>query len=115
MTDKTTEYILIREAPKIEKPEFRLYYDEKGYVVCYSCEKLEGNYIVIDALTYAEARPDVRVLDGKLIRVSSNSVVSKLVPSNEGVLCAKDDVSLLVQDTDAVETQKWKLKTYELR
>ncbi len=115
MIDKTEEHILIWEAPKIEKPEFKLYYDDKGYVVSYSCEKLEGNYIVIDALTYAEARPDVRVLDGKLIRVSSNAVISKLVPSNEGVLCAKDDVSLLVQDTDTIETQKWKLKTYELR
>lgn len=115
MTDNSEEHILVWEAPKIDKPEFRLYYDEKGYVVCYSCEKLEGNYIVIDALTYAEARPDVRVLDGKLIRVSFNTVVSKLVPSNEGVLCAKDDVSLLVQDTDTVETQKWKLKIYELR
>lgn len=115
MTDKTEEYILIWEAPKIEKPEFKLYYDDKGYVVCYSCEKLEGNYIVIDALTFAEARPDVRVLDGKLIKVNSNTVVSKLVPSNEGVPCARDDVSLLVQDTDTVETQKWKLKIYELQ
>jgi hypothetical protein len=115
MTDENEEYILIWEAPKIEKPEFRVYYDDKGYVVCYTCEKLEGNYIVIDALTYAEARPDVRVLDGKLIRVSSNTVVSKLVPSNEGMLCAKEDVSLLVHDIDSVETQTWKLKTYELR
>ena len=78
------EYILIWEAPKIEKPEFRLYYDDKGKVVTYTCEKLEGNYLLIDAQTYAEGRPDVRVLDGKIIRISANAVVSKLVPNKEG-------------------------------
>jgi hypothetical protein len=48
------EYILTWEAPKIEPPEFRLYYDEKGNVICYTCEKLEGNYVIIDAQTFAE-------------------------------------------------------------
>lgn len=116
MTNENEEYILIWEAPKIEKPEFRLYYDSKGQVVCYTCEKLEGDYIVIDALTYAEARPDVRVLDGRLVRVNSNSVVSKLIPnSKEGTSCAKEDVSVIVSSKDKVKKQKWKLETYELR
>lgn len=116
MTNENEEYIFVWEAPKIEKPEFRLYYDDKGHVICYTCEKLEGDYILIDALTFAEARPDVRVLDGRLVRVSSNTVVSKLVPNNnEGRLCAKEDVSLLVSEKDDVEKQWWKLQTYELR
>lgn len=109
------DYILIWEAPKIEKPEFRLYYDDKGKVVTYTCDKLEGNYIVIDAQTYAEGRPDVRVLDGKIVRISNNAVVSKLVPSNEGQLCAKDDLSIIITTKDKnIEKQYWKLKTYEL-
>ena len=109
------EYILIWEAPKIEKPEFRLYYDDKGQVISYTCEKLEGNYVVIDALTYAEARPDLRVIDGKLIKTSLNAVVSKLVPDSEGTLCAKEDVSILIKTNKSkVKTQRWKLKTYEL-
>ncbi len=109
------EYILIWEAPKIEKPEFRLYYDERGNVICYTCEKLEGNYIVIDALTFAEGRPDVRIVDGKLVRVSSNSVVSKLIPDNkEGIICAAEDVSIILSSKDKVKKQKWKLSTYEL-
>ena len=57
------EVITIWESPKVDKPEFRLYYDDKGYVITYTCEKLEGNYIVIDALAFAEARPDVRVVN----------------------------------------------------
>ena len=110
------EYILIWEAPKIVKPEFRLYYDDKGHVVCYTCEKLEGNYIVIDATTYAEGRPDLRVIDGRIVKTSANAVVSKLVPDDiEGLLCAKDDVSILITSYKSkIKTQRWKLETYEL-
>ncbi len=116
MNNEQEDYILIWEAPKIEKPEFRLYYDEKGHVISYTCEKPPGNYIVIDATTYAEGRPDVRVLDGKLVKISNNAVVSKLVPDKkEGQTCTKDDISIIVTGKEKVKKQKWKLKTYELR
>jgi hypothetical protein len=60
------DYVILWEAPKIIPPEFRLYYNETGKVICYTCEKLDGNYIVIDASIYAAGRPDVRVIDGKI-------------------------------------------------
>jgi hypothetical protein len=60
------EASVIWESPPIIKPEFRLYYDERGCVLFYTCEKPEGNYIVIDSNTYAQGRPDVRVVDGKI-------------------------------------------------
>lgn len=111
MADETEDYVIYWEAPVIEKPEFRLYYDDKGSVVCYTGEKLEGNYIVIDSLTFAEARPDVKVVDGKLVKASSGGVASRLFPSNEGVLCEVEDVSIITNKNG----QYWKLKTYELR
>jgi len=116
MTESTQEdYILFWEAPKIEKPEFRLYYDAKGNVICYTCEKLEGDYIIIDAMTFAEGRPDVRVANGKLVKVNTNAVVSKLVQhDSEGQLCHKDDVSVVLTKKDNVKKQLWKLTTYEL-
>lgn len=115
MTDNNEDYILFWEAPKLEKPEFRLYYDNKGQVVCYTCEKLEGDYIVIDATTYAESRPDVRVVNGKLVKVNSNAVVSKLVKDDlDGQLCSVDDVSIIVTKKDKVKKQLWKLVTHEL-
>ena len=104
------EVVVIWEGHKIDKPEFRVYYDDKGYVTLYTCENLEGNYIVIDALTFAEARPDVRVVDGKLIKNHAGSVVSRLLKSNEGIMCVVEDVSIIT-DTDG---QYWKLKTHEL-
>jgi hypothetical protein len=105
------DYVIVWEDPVIEKPEFRLYRDDKGYVVCYTCEKLEGNYIVVDTMTFAEARPDVRVVDGRLVRVSANAVISRLYPDDKGVLCEKEDISIIA-DRDGIY---WKMKTYELR
>jgi hypothetical protein len=104
------EVITIWESPKVDKPEFRLYYDDKGYVITYTCEKLEGNYIVIDALAFAEARPDVRVVNGQLVRNHSGSVVSKLCKDTAGVLCEVEDVSVITK-TDG---QYWKLETKSL-
>lgn len=109
------EYVIIWEAPVIEKPEFRLYYDDKGYVLFYTCDKVDGNYIVIDPMTFAEARPDVRVVDGHISKISSGCVITKLIPNKiEGTLCASEDVSILVSAVDNVEKTKWKLNIYEL-
>lgn len=108
------EHIIIWEPKPIEKPEFRLYYDDKGKALFYSCEKPEGNYIVIDATTYAIGRPDVRVIDGKISTVTPDAVVSKLMPSLEGVTCIEEDISIVVDDSYTGKTIKWKLTTYEL-
>lgn len=106
------EEIVIWEAPKIEKPEFRLYYDSLGKVICYTCEKLEGDYIVVDATTYAESRPDLMVIDGEIIRTNKVFVISKLVPHTEGTSCHKEDLSILAEGND---TQKWEVKIKNLQ
>lgn len=108
------EHILIWEAPPIIKPEFRLYYDDKGKVLFYTCDKPEGKYIVIDANTFAQGRPDIRIVDGKIASVDSGAVVSKLISNTEGISCASEDISIVVDETYDGETNKWKLITYEL-
>ena len=107
------EQVIIWEAPPIIKPEFRLYYDDRGNVLFYTCEKPEGNYVVIDSDTYAQGRPDVKVVDGKVAGQITGSIVSKLVQDNEGTLCASEDLSIVV-DSSYDNITKWKLKTYEL-
>lgn len=109
-----TETTIVWEAPIIVKPEFRLYYNETGRVVCYTCEQLEGKYIVIDAATFAQSRPDLRVVDGKLSTVSTGSVVSKLTKSDLGTCCAAEDISILVDEDYTGDITKWELLTYEL-
>lgn len=105
MTDE--DYVVIWDAPVLDKPEFRLYYDDKGQVICYTCENLEGNFVVIDNLTFAEARPDVRVVDGKLVKNTAGSVVSRLYKDTEGVLCELEDISIIT----ITNGQYWKLRT----
>lgn len=108
------EYVIIWEAPKIEPPEFRLYYDDKGKIITYTCDKIQGNYIVIDAQTYAEARHDLQIIDGKISRAQPNAVVYKLMPDTEGVACAIEDISIIVDSKYSGKTINWKLNIYEL-
>ena len=113
--EENQEYIIIWEAPKIEPPEFRLYYDDKGSVITYTCDKIPGNYIVIDAQTFAEARHDLRIIDGKISKVQPNAVVYKLMPSkSEGVRCAAEDINIIVDNNYDGDTINWKLNIYEL-
>ena len=66
-------------------------------------------------MTFAAARPDIRIVDGKISTVSPNSVVHKLMPNDsDGIDCHPEDISLIVDSTYIDKTQKWKLKTYEL-
>jgi len=108
------EHVLIWEPVPLVKPEFRLYYDDKGKVLFYSCEKLEGNYIVIDATTYSIGRPDLRVIDGKISTAVPSLVVSKLMPNSEGIACTEEDISIVVDKKDKGKTINWNLITYEL-
>ena len=107
------DYLILWEQPKLEPPEFRLYYDDTGSVVCYTGDKsMIGNYIVIDVLTFAQARPDLKVIDGKISTVAPKSVVYKLMPNdNEGVECHIEDISIILDSE--YNGQKWKLNIYE--
>jgi hypothetical protein len=96
-------------------PEFRLYYDENGRVMFYTSEKPEGNYIVIDSLTYSEGRQDIRVLDGVIHKASEFAVVTKLELANEGTVCAIEDVSIIVSNGYMGKTQTWKAETHEYK
>ena len=110
------EYKVVWEAPALVKPEFRLYYDKKGKVICYTSEILpEGDYIIIDAQTHAEARPDVRVVDGKLSTAKPGQIISKLTVSDMGLNCAADDVAIIVNDMSYTgKSLNWKNEVYEL-
>ncbi len=92
--------------------EFRLYYDDNGKVICYTCEKLEGNYVVIDAQTYAESRPDLRVVNGEITKSSDYVIISKLVTSDKGVKCEVNDVCVII---DTEPFKYWEVEVNEYR
>lgn len=94
--------------------EFRLYYDENGKVLFYTCDKPEGNFILVDAMTFAEARQDVRVVDGEVKRVSNNITIPKLKIGLTGTRTLKEDISI-VSEEKTNQTQLWELTEYELK
>jgi hypothetical protein len=54
---------------------------------------------------------NVRVVDGKLVKLSAQVVVKKLIPDSLGTPCHVKDVSIVVPDTQINE--RWKIKSYE--
>lgn len=96
--------------------EFRLYYDDNGDCICYTCEDLEGKYLVIDSITFAEGRHDVKVIDGELIKPSNIvNVVKLVIDYDEGVACAEEDISIIADEKYIGPVLKWKEKLYESR
>jgi hypothetical protein len=91
-------------------PEFRLYYDENGKVLFYTCDRPEGNYLVIDADTYFQSRFDIKIIDGKITKLYDKMLIAKLTPSDLGTSCYFDDVSIIYNDE---KSKKWSLKTNE--
>lgn len=108
------EYVSIEPVPA-HTIEFRLYYDENGRPLFYSCENLEGNYVVIDKQTYAEMRYDICVVNGEIRKLNFGVIISKLKPhETEGTSCDPEDLSIIV-DQHCPTSLKWKLDSYELR
>jgi hypothetical protein len=103
--------VVIFQAPKIEAPELRVYYNDDGDVLFYTCDKVDGKYLVIDNLTYAEARLDLQVVDGKLIKKKTVKSIGKLKPSTKGTKCHKEDISVIVSDSDT--STEWEYKINE--
>lgn len=81
------------EQPK--KPELRCYHDSRGRVLFYSNEEHAESYILVDAPTFAANRLDWYVKNGKLH--PPIAVIGKLVPSQQGVACHAQDVTVLAE------------------
>ena len=90
-----------KPAPAPKKAEYRLYYDkETGDPLFYSMEEHENkDFIVIDRETFVKGKQGVHIKDGKL-HAKVYSIVYKLVPSDEGTQCYKNDISIVDPNSD---------------
>lgn len=98
-----------------ETLEFRLYFDDNGKVICYTTEKLEGNYLVVDKQSYLEARTDLRIINGEIVKTQHGAIVTKLVPSTKGIRCASNDVNIIVPDSYDGPSITWNTQKYEFK
>jgi hypothetical protein len=100
---------ILHNEPVSQPVFFRLYYDELGDPITYTMEDLPGNYIEIDATTFALGPLNVRVRNGKLVEIVTMRS-QKLVPGTLGIRCHPRDVAVIV--TTAPSTQ-WSKQVYE--
>lgn len=95
----------------MNKLEFRLYYDDEGKVLCYTSENLPGKYLVITPEQFAEARPDVYIMDGQIIKTHKPSHHFKLSKNDsEGTATSKYDINILTSEN----CNFWKLEPYAI-
>ena len=105
MTEQEFWAILL-DVPPPRPIFYRAYYNNEGWVECYSMEDRPGKYVDIDQSTYA-ASPYARVIDGKLTVIKPATSIAKLAPSMIGTSCDPRDVCVV---SDAQKTVKWSLK-----
>lgn len=88
--------------------EFRLYYDDQGSPTVYSMEDLPGRYICVDAMTFAEGRYDLRIVDGQIHRAKKMRP-GKIKPGKSGVSCHATNAMII----DPHSHIFWELQNYE--
>lgn len=89
---------------------WRLYYDDAGMPLFYTQEDNPGNYINVTPEQYQRASMQVKVVDGKLIELSTH-LIKKLTPTTTGTPCHPQDVAIVVDQKQS--HQCWSKQTYE--
>lgn len=118
MTDPTEDNFLkamtefFGNLAPVKQPRYRIYYDSEGRPLSYSVDDLPGNYIEVDAATFSSPDTNIRIVDGKIVKINPPVQIAKLVPVGSGVCCHPDNVAVVV-DSDQPHT-KWKVKQREI-
>jgi hypothetical protein len=86
--------------PDLPPPQHRLYYNPDGTPICYSMEDLPGDYIPVDAETYAVSSFAVLVINQKLVPVVPRVRVHRLRPSDSGMACDARDICVPVAESE---------------
>lgn len=98
------------EWPEPKPVFFRLYHNADGTPRLYTMEDLSGDYIEVDADTYARSSFHVRVINQQLVHVRPRVQVQKLAPDpDQGVTCDPLDVCVVVDGTQS--HTKWSIQT----
>jgi hypothetical protein len=93
--------------PDAMPPKHKLYYNPDGTPRCYSMEDLPGDYIEVDAETYAVSSFWVRVVNQKLVPIIPKISVQKLRPSHSGMACDPRDVCVPVPEHEPHVKWSW--------
>lgn len=94
--------------------EFRAYYNVDGSIITYTTENLPGDYVVITREQYAEARPDAKIIGGKLVQTSRLTHVAKLTKNKTGgTKTSKYDISVIQEDDN--DSVYYSIAAYDIK
>lgn len=97
--DNNVAHLLSAIQVNTPQPQLRLYYDSTGSVTTYTCENLDGNYIVVSPEVYSQARMDIKVVDGEIVYPANKLIIGKLVKKISGTTkTSKYDINVLVDN-----------------
>lgn len=90
---------------------FRLYYNKStGEPISYTMEILEGDYVDITPLQYAQGDYNVSVINGKIKKPEDFVRYRKLIPTAYGKGCNKNNVMIVEPDSET----RWSVKVYTI-
>jgi hypothetical protein len=117
MTTPTVEEFaeMFKAFKPVVPTEFRLYYNDEGDPLFYTCEKPDGKYITVSSNVYFANRMDVKVIDGKIKYLADYITLSKFSPGTAGIKCAKEDINIIVSDDYDGETITWDVEINEFK
>ena len=100
---------LIKEIPQ-PTIEYRIYYDDKGFVV--GCTMVDhpdnSNYIVVDRETYDNYFRYDRVINGKLRKIIFDPGYRiQLYPSNSGYRVVRNHAALLIEENETYDNTEF--------
>ena len=104
-------FATLRDMPVPVPPTYRLYHDDRGQVLFYTMEDLPGLWVAVDVVAYAQARHDVKVIDGRIVELPRQPLINKLRPSDRGICCDPRDICLVVNENQP--HVRWSLATSE--
>lgn len=93
--------------PEPEILYFRLYHDDQGKPICYSRHAIQGQFINVTPEQFSLGDMNVDVINGVLVH-RAPPPPPKLKPSESGVSCHKDDVTVVVNSAESAV--KWNLE-----
>lgn len=94
MTEQEFWDILLNNVPEPVPVQYRLYYGDDGSPLHYTTEDLPGQWIEIDRESYVIGDTWVKVVDGKIKKLS-RLTVEKLVRGNHGTTCHPNNVAVI--------------------
>jgi hypothetical protein len=101
-----------RNLPPVKQPSYRIYYNLDGRPTSYSVDDLPGNYIEVDVAVYMSGDTNIRIVNGKIVKIKPPVSVAKLIPGDQGVSCHPDNVCIVVDSTQP--HKQWSLKHREI-